>query len=142
MVAQDQPHENLSVRMFYPMETFFNGTLALASRDQETNVFAWWARNARLTNLSGKLLGAHVANAGLIVFWVGAVNLFEVAHFVPEKPIYEQGLILLPHLATLRWWAGLEGEVLDTFPYFLSRVIHLISSALLGFVVFIMNLWD
>ncbi|KAG8391166.1 hypothetical protein BUALT_Bualt01G0159500 [Buddleja alternifolia] len=43
----------------------------------------------------GKLLGAHVAHAGLIVFWAGAMNLFEVAHFVPEKPMYEQGLILL-----------------------------------------------
>jgi hypothetical protein len=29
------------------------------------------------------------------------MNLFEVAHFIPEKPMYEQGLILLPHLATL-----------------------------------------
>jgi photosystem II CP43 chlorophyll apoprotein len=43
-------------------------------------------------NLSGKLLGAHVAHAGLIVFWAEAMNLFEfeVAHFVP---MYEQGLI-------------------------------------------------
>lgn len=78
------------------METLFNGTLALAGRDQETTGFAWWAGNARLINLSGKLLGAHVAHAGLIVFWAGAMNLFEVAHFVPEKPMYEQGLILLP----------------------------------------------
>ncbi|KAL4302154.1 hypothetical protein GQ457_10G004580 [Hibiscus cannabinus] len=62
--------------------------LALASYGiQETTGFAWWAGNARLINLSGKLLGAHVAHAGLIVFWAGAMNLFEVAHFAPEKPM-------------------------------------------------------
>ncbi|KAK8948779.1 Photosystem II CP43 chlorophyll apoprotein [Platanthera zijinensis] len=61
------------------------------------------------------------------------MNLFEVAHFVPEKPMYEQGLILLPHLATLGWGVGPEGEVIDTFPYFVSEVLHLISSAVLNF---------
>ena len=78
------------------METPFNSSIA--GRDIESTGFAWWSGNARLINVSGKLLGAHVAHAGLIVFWAGAMNLFEVAHFVPEKPMYEQGLILLPHL--------------------------------------------
>jgi photosystem II CP43 chlorophyll apoprotein len=50
------------------VETLFNGTISLAGRDQETTGFVWWAGNARLINLSSKLLGAHVAHSELIVF--------------------------------------------------------------------------
>ena len=62
--------------------------------------------NARLINLSNKQPRAHVAHARLIILWAESMNLFEVAHFVPEKLMYAQGLILLPHLATLGWGVG------------------------------------
>jgi len=65
---------------------FGNSSLSLGGGRFRVVWFAWWAGNARLINLSGKLLGAHVAHSGLIVFWAGAMCLFEVAHFIPEKP--------------------------------------------------------
>jgi photosystem II CP43 chlorophyll apoprotein len=102
-------------------------------RTLQSTGFAWWAGNARLINTSGKLLGAHVAHAGLMVFWAGAMTLFEVAHYVPEKPLYEQGCILIPHLATLGWGVGPGGEITNIYPFFVVGILHLISSAILGF---------
>jgi hypothetical protein len=80
-------------------------------------------RECPTINLSGKLLGAHVAHAGLIVFWAGAMNLFEVAHFVPElkhretkkieisnnanlKDLYEFHNLQIERFLSIRWSRG------------------------------------
>jgi len=94
--------------------------------------YSWWSGNARFIELSGKFLGAHVAHAALIMFWSGSMALFELSHFVPEKPLYEQGFILLPHLATLAFSVGPGGEITDVYSYFVIGVLHLISSGILG----------
>jgi len=94
--------------------------------------YSWWSGNARFIDLSGKFLGAHIAHAAVIVLWAGSMCLFELSHFVPEKPLYEQGFILLPHLATLASSVGPGGEITDVYSYFVIGVLHLISSGVLG----------
>ena len=59
--------------------------------------------------------------------------LFEVAHYNPNLPMFRQGCLLMPHIATLGFGVGHGGEVVSLFPFMAIAVIHLIGSAVLGF---------
>jgi photosystem II CP43 chlorophyll apoprotein len=92
----------------------------------------WLVGNARLVKYSGQLLGAHLAHAALILLWAGATTIAEVSRYVGDRPLGEQQMTLLPHLATLGFGLGKGSQIVDTAPYFAIGALHLISSAVLA----------
>ena len=49
------------------------------------------------------------------------MTLFEVSHLDTQLPLYEQGFILLPHVASLGFGVRVAGDVFDVFPFFVTR---------------------
>ncbi|MEO0433474.1 MAG: chlorophyll a/b binding light-harvesting protein [Cyanobacteria bacterium J06656_5] len=89
--------------------------------------FSWLQGNARLINRTEQLLGAHLAHAGLIMFWAGSFTLLEISRYIPDVPMADQGLLLLPRLANLGW---VNSGAMDA--WFAIAILHLVSSAVLA----------
>ncbi|MEO0407065.1 MAG: chlorophyll A-B-binding protein, partial [Cyanobacteria bacterium P01_A01_bin.135] len=98
----------------------------------EIRKYPWWAGNARFIHLSNTFIVAHVAQAAIIMLWVGAFTLFELAIYSSDAPLYTQGLILLPHLATEGWGIGPNGAIADTSVWSSIGAIHLVAAIVLA----------
>ena len=105
---------------------------ALTHRSLIRSRYSWWSGNSRFLYLSGKFLGAHLAHASLIILWSGAITLFEVSHSILERPMYEQGCILLPHIASLAFSIGPKGEVTSLYSSSVISILHVISSSIIA----------
>jgi chlorophyll a/b binding light-harvesting protein len=99
----------------------------------ETPKYPWYAGNSRLIDpsVSGKWLAAHILQAAIILFWVGLNTLSELQVFDPRVPMYEQGLVLLPHMAAEGIGVGSGGAITSTFPYFAIAYVHWVASIVL-----------
>lgn len=88
--------------------------------------------NAQLIGFSNRLLGAHIAHAGLIMFWAGSITIAQATSYDPTLPLQSQGLALLSNLARLGWGLGENGQITTLYPFFVIGMLHLVASAVLA----------
>ncbi|NJK30088.1 MAG: chlorophyll a/b binding light-harvesting protein, partial [Acaryochloris sp. SU_5_25] len=95
--------------------------------------YPWYQGNSRLVDVSvqGKWLAAHIAQIGIIMVWVGLNTFSENQAFDPSLPMYDQGLVLIPHLAAEGFGIGPGGVVTNTFVYTQVGAIHMVAGLIL-----------
>jgi len=103
--------------------------------------YGWWVGNSVVTNKSSRFIGSHVAHTGLIAFTAGANTLWELARYNPDIPMGHQGMVSIPHLASLGIgfdqagaWTGQDVAFIGIFHLICSFVYAL--AGLLHSVVF------
>jgi len=94
-----------------------------------TPTYDWWAGNSRFVNQSGSFIAAH---AGLIMFWAGSFTIYELSRYIPDSPLGEQSLILLPNLARLGIGVGEGGVITQPEAIVAIAAFHLVSAAVLA----------
>jgi len=105
----------------------------MATKVDTAPEYPWYSGNSRLEDpaVQGKWLAAHIAQIALIVFWVGLNTLSENQAFDTSLPMFDQGLVLIPHLAALGFGIGSGGVVTNTFAFTQVGSIHMVSSFVL-----------
>ena len=103
--------------------------------------YNWWVGNSVVTSKSGRFIGSHVAHTGLICFAAGASTLWDLSRFDPSLPMGHQGLVSIPHLASIGLgfdeagvWTGAGVATIGIFHLIFSMVYA--SAGLLHSLIF------
>ncbi|WP_320677151.1 chlorophyll a/b binding light-harvesting protein [Prochlorococcus sp. MIT 1300] len=93
--------------------------------------YGWWVGNSVVTNRSSRFIGSHVAHTGLICFTAGASTLWDLARYDPSVPMGHQGLVSIPHLASIGIGFDESGVWTGAGVFFIAA-FHLICSMVYG----------
>lgn len=105
----------------------------MATKVDDSREYPWYQGNSRLidTSVQGRWLAAHIAQIGIIMIWVGINTFSDNQAFDPSLPMYDQGLVLIPHLAAEGFGVGPGGVVTNTFVYTQIGAIHMVAGLVL-----------